>query len=218
MSDKVKIASVQYVRDVLERRGQTPTELARDVGVSSTTLTRPLNSPQHKHSISLKTLIKIQEISGVPLPSVLLGTKQERALVPNNHKSAPALDLPVWGQARGANGDGFVVNTDLVSSYVERPWFLLGKRGSYALYTHEDSMSPVYEHGHLLYIDPSRPISPGDDVVIELTDGQAFVKRLVRRTAQFIICEQFNPPKQRKFAVKDVAKMHLIVASLRVRT
>lgn len=217
MKDREKELGLTYLRGVLEKTGLNATELAREVNVASTTLTRPLNNPHHKHGVSLRTLLKIQAKTGIQMPSGLLGHKQERASSPYP-QGAPIMDLPVWGQARGANGEGFVVNTDLASSFVERPWFLLGKRDSYALYTYEDSMSPVYEHGHLLYIDPSRPISPGDDVVIELVDGQSFVKRLVRRTAQQIICEQFNPPKERRFAVKDVAKMHLIVASLRVRT
>lgn len=219
MKDSLKKLAVQYVRSVLDAKGWTATELAERIKVSSTTLTRPLNSEQHPHGLSLKTLLAIQEESGIPLPKGLGNQtlKEAKVSVFPAHP-APAVDLPVRGQAAGARGDAFMMHDHLADTYVERPWFLIGRGSAYALYVFDDSMMPAYQHGHMLYVDPARPASPGDDVVIEMNDGQAFLKRLKRRTASETICEQFNPKKERRFATKDIKSIHLVVASLRVRS
>jgi len=219
MQDSLKKKGVEYLRHVLDTLQMDPSVLAAKIKVSSTTLTRPLNNPQHRYGLSLKTLLAIQDFSGIPLPTSLLGGNGIQAMRPAlRSREAPSRDLPVRGQAAGGNGDGFVMHDDLAHSYVERPWFLLGNPQAFAIYAYDSSMSPAIEHGHLVYLDPSRPCSVGDDVLIELHDGQAFLKRLVRRTATEVICRQFNPAKQRRFPAKSVKHMYLIIASLRVRS
>ncbi|MDB6178976.1 hypothetical protein PAF17_15905 [Paracoccus sp. Z330] len=61
--------AIDYVRDVLLKHRISATELAARAGVSSTTLTRPLNAKgDHPYSISRRTLEKIREVSGIPFP------------------------------------------------------------------------------------------------------------------------------------------------------
>ncbi|WP_313349818.1 XRE family transcriptional regulator [Paracoccus sp. (in: a-proteobacteria)] len=55
-----------YVRHVIAERGITASALAKLAKVSSTTLTRPLNSPQHKHNFGRDTLDKIANATGIP--------------------------------------------------------------------------------------------------------------------------------------------------------
>ena len=57
---------------------------------------------------------------------------------------------------------------------------------------------------------------PGDDVVVQLTDGQGLIKRLQRRTARYLILEQFNPEKRIEIPVGTVRGVHLVVAVLKV--
>jgi phage repressor protein C with HTH and peptisase S24 domain len=60
-------------------------------------------------------------------------------------------------------------------------------------------MSPAYEHGDQLCVDPSKTIRPGDDCLFvrELHDGTmlALAKHLVRPTARKWRVKQFNPGK-----------------------
>ena len=57
-------AALNYVRHVLSQERDTPSSLAKRVGISSTTLTRPLNSDDHKYTISMATLEKIKNETG----------------------------------------------------------------------------------------------------------------------------------------------------------
>jgi transcriptional regulator with XRE-family HTH domain len=58
-------AALAYVRHVLHEKKMSPTGLAKRAGISSTTLTRALNDRKHRFSLSVKTLEKIYEASGI---------------------------------------------------------------------------------------------------------------------------------------------------------
>jgi phage repressor protein C with HTH and peptisase S24 domain len=105
-----------------------------------------------------------------------------------------------------------------VDSYVPRLHTLSGVRSAYALYMSSDSQEPVLRHGDLLYVNPVIPPRLGDDVVIELQNGEAYIKRLLRRTTQEIVVQQFNPACELHFPASDIANVHLVVAVIKVRT
>lgn len=56
---------IRYVRQVLQKTALTASALARRSGFSSTTLTRALNSDDHKFTLSLATLDKIAAATGI---------------------------------------------------------------------------------------------------------------------------------------------------------
>ncbi len=92
-----------------------------------------------------------------------------------------------------------------------RPDPLRDVKDAYAVRVHDECMSPVLEPGYLLYVDPTRPVRAGDNVIIQLKDGQAFIKRLVRRTEKALICKQFNPVQEIKYDPGKVRAVHLVV-------
>lgn len=228
MVDKLQEAARRYIAAVSAATGWNYTTIARRAGLASTTVTRFMNEPGVRHMLSARSLAKIAAISSVPVPAELGGTVPmiadaepgQREFSPSSTPIPPPgpRDLPVRGHAKGGSAGAYFFEQGIVQAYVERPWFLMGVPAAYAVYIQNDSMEPVFRHGHLAYVNPSVPPSPGDDVVIHLKDGQGFVKRLVRRTARALIAEQFNPARQLEWATDSVEAMHLIVASLRVRS
>ncbi|KRB51806.1 hypothetical protein ASE04_09760 [Rhizobium sp. Root708] len=58
-------AAKTYVRYVLDELKLSPSGLAKQAGLSSTTLTRALNDPTHKFTLSMSTLGKIMKFSGI---------------------------------------------------------------------------------------------------------------------------------------------------------
>lgn len=117
-------------------------------------------------------------------------------------------DVPVFGTAMGANGDGaFTINLTGQVDLVRRGPGIANSRGVFAIYVEGESMSPRFQPGELVYVDKHRPIRVGDDVVLVVASPnpgdapRSYLKRLVRRTADRWICEQFNPPKMVEFQV-----------------
>ncbi|GGJ14024.1 XRE family transcriptional regulator [Neoroseomonas lacus] len=120
-------------------------------------------------------------------------------------------DVPVFGTAMGANGDGaFTINLGGQVDMVRRGPGIANSRGVFAIYVEGESMAPRFQPGELVYLDKNRPIRMGDDVVLVVEmpgkgdEPRAYLKRLMRRTADRWICEQFNPPKTVEF---DVASL-----------
>jgi hypothetical protein len=71
-------AALAYVRHVLSECRLSARGLAIAAGISPSTLTRALNDPKHKFTLSMKTIEKIAQYSGInpalaALPTTSLG-------------------------------------------------------------------------------------------------------------------------------------------------
>src|SRR3546814_4443983 len=97
---------------------------------------------------------------------------------------------------------------DGVVGYARRPPSIDSNRKSYALYITGESMEPRYRAGDLVYVDPRRAPSIGDDVIVQLVGEvnpgadpaeikHVLVKQLMRNTAAYYELQQFNPPVTR---------------------
>lgn len=140
-------------------------------------------------------------------------------------------DIPVLGTAEGAaesvgeNGDPMLIESICLSlseviEYKVRPSSLVQRKDIYALYISGESMVPRFEQGELVYVDPQRPPSIGDDVIVQLraerADGdeqviRALVKRLRRRSTDYAEFEQYNPPMTFRLPTNSIARMHRIM-------
>jgi phage repressor protein C with HTH and peptisase S24 domain len=123
-------------------------------------------------------------------------------------------DLPVCGQPSGRDDEMVFGN---VLSLVPRPADLLSVRDAYAVYCHADTMQPRYRPGEMLYIDPIRPVAPGDDVIVQFTDGTGFIRELVAQTPRTLTCRQHNPPREHVYPIASVRSVHLVIMASRIR-
>jgi len=107
-------------------------------------------------------------------------------------------DVPVLGTVRGGIGGDFEMSGTVVDR-VRRPPGIASARNVFALFVDGESMEPRYVRGDLIYVNPSRPAAPGDDVVVEMyaADGEhggaAYVKQLVSRSPVKVVCRQHSP-------------------------
>lgn len=70
----LELAALAYLRHVLRVMKVTPSALAKRAGLSSTTLTRALNDPEHKFTLTTTTIQKIADASGInPAPFLNAG-------------------------------------------------------------------------------------------------------------------------------------------------
>jgi phage repressor protein C with HTH and peptisase S24 domain len=126
-----------------------------------------------------------------------------------DYRSGPR-DLPILGYVK-AGQVGLFIDQGERQGVTVRPEALRDVRTAYAVRVHDTSMSPAFEPGYVLHVDPTRPVKAGDNVVIQTTDGQAFIKRLTRRTERVLICEQFNPREPMEFKPSKVRSIHMVV-------
>ncbi len=119
-------------------------------------------------------------------------------------------DVPVMGQARGG-ADGFFFGNGEIVDRVERPTSLRNVPDAYAVFMHGSSQEPRIRHGELCFVHPHQPPISGDEVVVQLVNGEGYIKTYLRRTADKLVCSQYNPPKERTWPAAEVKAVHRIV-------
>lgn len=191
-----QIASrVRARREELEKSQEW---LAKQAGTSQTTI----DKIEHGRSRRSKFLPAVYAALGLPLDELVTGMPNvgdERLDGGSPHMPVPVgahKDLPVYTSAEG--GPGGIIFSPEPIDYVIRPDPLANVKAGYAMYAVGDSMSPAFEQGDLLLINPHLPYRTGDDVLIyrvEHGQNEAVVKRLRRATPEQWQLEQFNPAK-----------------------
>lgn len=173
--------------------------------------------------ITREEVYALSGVNPVPLPSQRTAKTPPRGeieIAPNvDNIGYIEADLPLLGRPMGGGSDTYVFgreDNDMLA-LTARPIVLRNVPEAYAIYAYGDAMVPRYRPGEMLYIDPIRPIVPGDDVVIRMRDGTGFVREFVRRTLVTVVCRQHNPPTEIEYPATDVESLHLIIGATRIR-
>lgn len=197
------------IRD-MKRRGSAPgvttlTRIAEVLGTTTDWLLGQTDSPEQPRSeVSFRDApVPFSSAGGDGIP--LVGT-------------AWGDDLAVEGMAgEPYQVERLLLEVDHTVRLVYRPPALWAAREAYAIYFHGTSMEPRFRQGDVGVVDPRRPPSPGDDVVVQLNDGTGddvvtvLVKQLVRTNAQFVELRQFNPAVSFRIPRRQVTRLHRIV-------
>ncbi len=222
MAEPNKLA-VEYVRHVLALTGLSPTGLALKAGISSTTLTRPLNSAEYKFALTNTTLSKLEAATGIAYLSFAAAHSTDQApLYPPGLSEAPAGSrtqgqpvryvpgeqvvlsgrrnlLPVFSGAMGGDGK-LIVSSDFVD-HMAMPAALEGVQGAYGLIVDGSSMNPEFWEGDIAWINPHLKPARGRNHVFFHTppggeDAEAIIKRLTGWNDREWQLQQWNPARE----------------------
>lgn len=119
-------------------------------------------------------------------------------------------DLPILGHTK-AGSEALFIDNGVRSGMEYRPPQLVGIDDAYAVEVHGDSMLPRLEQGWLLFVHPRKALRAGRDVVVQMSDGRALIKTLVRLSDSEVILRQYHPEKDIRLKRSDVAAIHLVV-------
>lgn len=136
--------------------------------------------------------------------------------------------VPLLGTAFGGEWSDGVEMTELhlteVLDYLARPEAVAGDPQAYAVEFVGESMIPRYEPRERGIVSPRAQVRVGDDVIVQLKGtGQdqladkvaaVLVKRLVKRSADYIELEQFNPPTTFRVPTDRIAAIHRVMVRL----
>lgn len=207
------------IASLREAKGMTQKELAEAISTSPMQMSRLERGIRDLRPHWIRALCEALDCT----PDQLLGYETP-TLVDGSHPKDPSItippvgaefaagprNLPIVGNARGGDQAFFLDNGE-VQGMAHRPAQLIGVPNAFACYMTGDSMEPRFEEGELLYVNPIKPPRPGHYVLIELKDHQAYVKRLIRRTADKVIVEQFNPRKELSYPTEDIRHIYRVV-------
>jgi phage repressor protein C with HTH and peptisase S24 domain len=217
------------IRKVLETtRGLTQKGLAEHMGLNPAAVNRMLYGRRH---IMAEEIPLIEEYIGQRLdlskPSAPADTEYQQSarqkvlrklsdvplqpLSPAPPENAAAQMVPVYGYAACSLQNGLNLSNGDVVDLVTRHPAQIGISNAFAVYVFSDSMEPRYFRGELVYVHPGRPPEMKRDCLVEMQNGDAYIKRFLRQDEDKIRVAQFNPPEEKEIAKEDIKAIYAVV-------
>ena len=217
---------LDWMQEVLLAKGWKPKNWADATTkprLAATTITRFINDPENAPFPSGQTLFKLAEAASVDPPGRGKAAKRGRPTGTNDSFEpdvipAKAVDfgpdeVAVYGYAAGAVDEVLNLHDGAEIGRVVRHPKQAGINKAFAVYVVGESMTPRFKPGQLLYILPGRWPAAGEDVVIELKNGDGYIKEYRRRTQKEIICWQYNPDGEWRRPLSQVRAVHSVAGT-----
>jgi hypothetical protein len=213
---------LRYLQKVLADTGLKPGGLAKKAGIAGSTLTRRLNAEGYKFVLSMPTIKKIEEATGIRFAETVVGEPEPRMKghpithIPGEHLILPgrAKLLDIFSGAAGGGGK-LIVGSDVVDR-VEMPAELENVTGAYGIMVDGSSMEPEFWPGDYAYVNPVLRPMRGQPHVFYHTpplgeDAEAIIKRLTGWNDREWDLQQWNPAKDFKESRKIWPIAHRVV-------
>jgi len=203
-SHEARTSVIDWVEHILERKKWNGTDLSRHADLAPSTVLRLLNDKKHRFVPSLKTLYKISNASGYPIPKTvteLLGgirgdnveadgeptqrrssgntqASRSRAMIDVRHVSALPTSLHPTTRAEVT---------------IVAPIQLEGDETAFAFYMPDAALDPWFKAGTLMYATKRRDPVAGDMVLITDGNGRSKVRLLLQIDEQGISLSDLQP-------------------------
>jgi transcriptional regulator with XRE-family HTH domain len=177
-------------------RGLTQEGLAELVGVSKSLVSLWETGDRR---VKMDQAVTIAHALGIQIGQLFLNRGAEISVenvatpkYPPTGVTQTSKDLPVRGYAQGGNRL-VMIDHEAARERIERPPYLEGVDEAFAVYMVGSSMFPALRPGWPLYIHPGQPPRAGDYVLVEMADGDALVKELIKESPEKVILREYGP-------------------------
>lgn len=214
-----------WLDEKLKQPGKTGAALGKVLGIDATKVSKMRSGERRPqaHEIAL-----IERYIGEPSPlNAGQSEPEQQQSFPPPNASAPEpakygrTRRPMYGQAFGGKAEeGQIILNGQALAHLVAPPAVEFVPAAFAVQIAGTSMLERFRPGDVAWIDPSRAVRAGDDVLIELLSENGFdrigyVKRFVSRGAKDLVVEQLNPAmgedRQLRFPLSRVVRVSLIV-------
>ncbi|GAB6842336.1 phage repressor protein C with HTH and peptisase S24 domain [Methylorubrum rhodinum] len=219
------------IREARTKRGLSQGKLAKAVGVSQAIIGK-IELRQVESTKALGALIEFLGLDRADFPEEAFG---QVALPATDSAPTEASPLPLpeyardpayWAMAAGLVGDvplyaaaeggagTILIDRDSIGSE-RRPPELQGVKNGYAILVVGTSMTPEFEPGDTLYINPRLPVIPNTSCVFYSNKNEeptATVKRFLGERGDMWLVRQHEPKKDFELDAEEWAVRHRIVS------
>lgn len=171
--EAIRAAQRDWLREVLRKTGETASQLAKEVGVSDTTLTRFLNKEDYSGTLAPVTIARIAEHAGVNTP----GAGAQPAPRGFREDGAP------WAGPEAGDGLGGVIAALLRHRPDAHPWVM--KSDALAL----EGVRP----GDIMIIDMVETPRAGEVVCAQIEQGLGAVTVFRVYRPPYLVAAAYDP-------------------------
>lgn len=178
----------RYLQHVQSVTGRKLSAIAKAAGMSTTTLTRPANSNDHKYQMKLETLERVQKETGIPFAPFREGTDDDLIEIVEPGAEAPngSSLVPIFDVTASAGPGAFVDTYEPVAASLALPPGYLrritrARLDDLAIISVKgDSMLPTLKDDDLVMLDRSKTSTAYDGLFVLRFRDALHVKRLSR--------------------------------------
>lgn len=165
---------VQWILDALQRdRTKSRKGIGDAINIDKTGVSRLLNGAR---ALKMREGLKIAEYLGVAAP---IGFSEDEASFDHSSRPSPA---PIYRSSLADESPtpGWrLYRSEQPIDYRPKAAHFASAALVFGIYAQDDSMAPRFKPGELIFVDPSRPITPGDDVLFIARRKQGEAERAV---------------------------------------
>lgn len=210
------------LKDLRKKRGFTLAELAELTGISPSYISRLEAGGRRMNSDLLMKFSSALGCSEYELVKSHLNIEGEHPHQKMDKEVSylPQKDLPVYkllpGDAvPGGKAEDYPVgNFDALDHKVFRLPYLLGIKSAFALQIASDENAPKYRKGDLVFINPDKPISKGNPIVLISEKNEVIIGELTEWDDTMIVVKNFKSEKTAKFSRKELQASYPIICTL----
>lgn len=209
---------IEWIDHILDRKRWTGTDLARKANLAPSTVLRMLNDPHHRFTPSLKTLQKISDGSGYPIPkkvtdalgapAVEPGESAHEEVVSSRHNSPRQRSTQL--KVRYVSSLPKSMHPSIKNEVsVPCPYSLEGDETAFAFYMPGTDLEPWWRAGTLMYATQRRDPYANDMILVTDKNGKSKVRLLLELNEQGLVTTKEHPTKKTELIkfddIEDVA-------------
>ncbi len=210
MADKYQKRVKKWLNVVLHTTGLSASELARKASLSTTTLTRFMNSEEHHYTLSGKTITKIADATGIPFDGDATATPIVAPPTDDEFITVPIYDI------RASAGAGALVEDGEPTGwqpYRNQELSRLTRASTIDLAVIQvagDSMWETLHDGDKVLVDRSINRIVKDGIYVIAFEGELLVKRCQRNLEDGSVLVSSDNKAYSPFSVTEADRLNII--------
>lgn len=220
---------IDWIDHILDRKKWDGTRLAREAKLAPSTILRLLNDPEHPFIPTLKTLQKIADASGYPIPRKVTEALGAPKMEAPEHAEEENGDSP--RRDRGGRVRATTVQLRHVSSlpaslqaassggregYVAAPPQLDDDETAFAFYMPDDSFEPWLKSGSLMFATKRRDPVRNDVVVVTDKNDRTKVRLLCGLDEDGLrLLKKMGSEEEERIAFDDIKDLAILIGLIK---
>ena len=218
-SGRSRQAVIEWIRLLMRKRDWSGTDLARNAGISPSTILRALNQPDYQYVFSQRTLEKIARGAGEPLPVHLTDDATEVDRLSGTHPAKRAWQSsshpPRLIEVRTVSALPISSHSRVKVSKAEvvpAPFHLEDDETAFAFRNPDEALGLWFRPRSLMFATKARDPSGGDLVMLTGKDGRTRVRLLMGISEKGLSLSRSMPAKEdEKVAFDEIGDIAVIV-------
>lgn len=200
--------TIRYLEYVKQHSGRTLTAIAREAGISSTTLTRPVNDPEHPYEVKIQNIEKVSQVTGIPFQPFKDSDTSTPLEIPNGDPAPQGTHLiPIYNVEASA-GNGAHIGDEYQVASLSFPEGYLQRitraqpRNLAVISVKGDSMTPTLFDDDVVMIDTTKRDLSYDGLFVIRDNGDALLVKRIGRASRSGFVSMISDNKEQYPAVE----------------